>query len=388
MRAGSAAATLRRPTAVAFLGTLAIGVPLPVLPQYVDGPLGYGPVVVGIVMGAQSAATLVTRAAAGRLSDRDNPRRAVLFGLGACSVAGLCYCLAATLAGGAALAMLLAGRAVLGLGESLVITGSMALGIQLAGPARAGLVIVWVGIALFGAFGLGAPVGNALYHAAGFGPVAALACAVPLAGLALGWGLPATTPVPGLSTPLGTVLRWVTPAGACLALSGLGYAAIISFLPLLLAARGWGGAGLALSAFAGGFILARLAFGAWPDRYGGRRVALGSLAVELVGQVLLWRAPSLTAAAVGAGLTGAGYSIAFPSLGIEAIRRVPPQNRGVALGIYVAFLDVALGAGAPALGVLVSLAGYPAAFGMGAAACALAIAATWRLPARLAVGQT
>jgi len=77
---------------------------------------------------------------------------------------------------------------------------------------------------------------------------------------------------------------------------------------------------------------------------------------------LLAASPSLPAALVGAALTGFGYSLVYPALGVEAVRRAPPQNRGLAIGAYTAFLDVALGFGTPALGVLAERAGLGGAF--------------------------
>ena len=44
------------------------------------------------------------------------------------------------------------------------------------------------------------------------------------------------------------------------------------------------------------------------------------------------------------------------------MRLVPPQNRGLAMGAYTAFLDVALGFGTPALGFLAEYAGLGSVF--------------------------
>ena len=52
----------------------------------------------------------------------------------------------------------------------------------------------------------------------------------------------------------------------------------------------------------------------------------------------------------------------YPALGVEAVRSVPPQNRGLAMGAYTAFLDVALGFGTPVLGFLAERAGLGSAF--------------------------
>ena len=53
----------------------------------------------------------------------------------------------------------------------------------------------------------------------------------------------------------------------------------------------------------------------------------------------------------GAGLTGLGYALVYPGLGVEAVKRAPPESRGLAMGAYTAFLDVALGFGTPLLGL-------------------------------------
>ncbi len=344
-----------------------------VLPLFIHGVLGYSTTIVGAVVGTQSLATLLSRPHAGTFTDRAGPRQAIAWGLAACSVSGLALAAAASERTGA-LGSLVLGRLALGVGESLLITGALALAIRRVGQWRSGLAIVWVGLALFGAYALGAPAGQAAFSASGLAPVAGAVVAAPLIGLLLASRMARVTPMPLRRVPMTTVLRWVAPAGAALALSAIGYAAIVSFLPLLMEARDWGNAGLALGAFAAGFILARVVFASWPDRHGHRRVAIGFLAIEAIGLLLLWLAPTGMVAELGAALTGAGYSIAFPALGIEAIRSVPSENRGVALGTWAAFLDFGLGVGAPLLGVIAGLAGLQAPFGVGVLGCGAAIA--------------
>src|SRR6202040_1341802 len=64
-----------------FVGFLTIGLPLPVLPLHLHYTLGLSPVVVGIVIGAQFAAALLSRAWAGGLADARGPKRAMVMGL-------------------------------------------------------------------------------------------------------------------------------------------------------------------------------------------------------------------------------------------------------------------------------------------------------------------
>ena len=73
------------------------------------------------------------------------------------------------------------------------------------------------------------------------------------------------------------------------------------------------------------------------------------------------------AVAVG---TGIGCSLVFPSLGIEVLRRVSDESRGIAIGGFAAFQDLAIGITGPVLGA-VAASDRPATvflFGAGAAA--------------------
>src|SRR5205823_3597758 len=63
-----------------FLVYFTIGAPLPVLSLFVHDRLGFDPIIVGIVIGAQAAATLLARPLAGGVSDRRGTRAAVAIG--------------------------------------------------------------------------------------------------------------------------------------------------------------------------------------------------------------------------------------------------------------------------------------------------------------------
>ncbi|HRY04433.1 MAG TPA: MFS transporter, partial [Beijerinckiaceae bacterium] len=73
-------------------------------------------------------------------------------------------------------------------------------------------------------------------------------------------------------------------------------------------------------------------------------------------------ATSAIPATIGAGLVGFGYALVFPGLGVEAVRRAPPESRGLAMGAYTACLDLALGASGPALGLIASGFGFTSVF--------------------------
>jgi MFS family permease len=353
---------------VIFFGYVSIAMPLAVLPLQVHDRLGFGTLVVGATIGIQSLVTLVTRQLAGSLCDRKGAKLVVLLGGASAMVAGLAYlfaCFGLLEASQSLLAILIA-RVLLGVGESLFMTGSLAWSIGVVGPGNTGKVMVWVGIGMYGAVAVAAPLGIWLMKVAGL--VAVALCAILCSLLATLIGVliaPSATPS-GDRLPFVSVAARIAPFGAGLALATLGFGAIATFAALDFQAKGWPGAGFALSGFGGAYIATRVIFGDWPDRFGGARVAVISLIVEACGQILLWLAPAPTVAFAGAMMTGAGFSLVFPSFGIEAVKHIPPANRGSALGAYVAFFDLGFALAGPVSGLIAGALGYPPVFAVGA----------------------
>jgi MFS family permease len=347
-----------------WVGFLIIGLAMPVLPLHVYHDLGLGTFVVGIVAGSQFAASLVSRVWAGHYADRKGGKRAVLSGLIAASLAGLLYLasLQFTRMPVLSVTILVLGRALLGAAESFIITGALGWGLSAVDKAHAGKVIAWIGTAMYAAFASGAPAGSALYARYGFASIALATTLVPL--ITFVFVLPLRSPLP-VSRPqasIATVLRSVWVPGVGLAFSSIGFGAITAFVTLFYSNQGWPDGWMAFTAFAVAFILARVLFGHLPDRMGGAKVALLCIFIEAAGQMLIWFAHGPAIALLGAFLTGCGYSLIYPGLGLEAVGRVAPENRGLAMGAYTAFLDLALGIAAPSLGLAAAHFGLAAIF--------------------------
>ncbi len=387
-----------RIVATVFLNLLCyvtIGLPLAVIPGFTRDTLGFDAVLAGLAVSLQYLATFASRAPAGRLVDGAGPKCSVMIGLASCMIAGLLLVatgqLALALPDRPALALLtlLASRLVLGVAESLTATGSISWAIGRVGPGRTAQVISWNGMASYGGIALGAPLGVILAHrgnaAEGFTLLGLLPVLLGGIGLTLAARRPAVPPVPGERLAFLAILGRVLPYGAVLSLGSVGFGVIAAFITLFYAAhgwpaRGWTGAASALSAFGLVFIAARLAFATAIVRHGGLRVAIVSLAVEAVGLMILWRSGDARIALCGAALTGAGFALVFPALGVEAVRRVGPENRGAALGAYSVFLDVSLGLSGPLLGLIANHAGYAALFLAASAACLIGVSLTvWLL---------
>jgi MFS family permease len=363
-----------------FVAFLVIGVAMPVLPLYVHDGLGFGPFVVGLVAGSQFAASLISRPWAGHYSDGRDSKRAVVAGLLAASASGLIYLCSLLFrdAPGASVAVLLLGRGALGGAESLIITAAVSWGLAIVDARNTGKVIAWVGSAMFAAFAIGAPVGSALYAGYGFAAIAVVTALAPLVTLLLIAPLPAVVPVPRARLSFAKVFGSVWVPGLGSALGSVGFGAVTTFAALLFADRGWTQGWLAYTAYAVAFILARVFFGHASDKFGGAKVALVCVLIETAGQALMWLAVRPELALVGAALTGFGFSLVYPGFGVEAVRRVPAQSRGLAMGAYTAFLDLAQGVASPALGLVAKGAGLNVVFLVSAftVLCA-ALVASW-----------
>jgi predicted MFS family arabinose efflux permease len=68
------------------------------------------------------------------------------------------------------------------------------------------------------------------------------------------------------------------------------------------------------------------------------------------GLVLMWLSRNALLASSGAAITGFGYALVYPGPGVEPVHGTSPENRGLAMGIYNAFLDVAMAIRSPVLG--------------------------------------
>src|SRR6266576_464854 len=76
---------------VVFISFLIIGMAMPVLPLHVHHGLGLSTFVVGLVVGSQFTASLVSQIWAGRYADSRGAKYAVVTGLLVAAVAGLLY---------------------------------------------------------------------------------------------------------------------------------------------------------------------------------------------------------------------------------------------------------------------------------------------------------
>jgi predicted MFS family arabinose efflux permease len=198
-----------------------------------------------------------------------------------------------------------------------------------------------------------------LWGLASIGILTILICAI---SFFVAWHKDPVPVEPGEHLPFAHVLGRVAPHGMGLALGGVSYSVLATFVTLFYAHRHWSGAALCLTAFGVGFIAVRVLFVRTINHFGGYPVAIASLLTEAVGMILLWQAASPWMAMAGAAIGGLGLSLVFPAIGVEAVKRVPEFNRGTALAVYTAFADVSFFLVGPIAGYLIGFFGYSSIF--------------------------
>ncbi|MNK56226.1 major facilitator superfamily transporter [compost metagenome] len=353
-----------------------IGISLGILPKFIKQELGFDNLAVGLVIGLQALATLLTRSYAGKTTDVLGSKISTTRGILLVLSAGVLYMCACTVVSIPllSLSLLLMSRIVHGIAESFLVTGMLTWGIGLLGQQNSGKVMTWNGIAMYAGIAIGAPFSLWIVQ---FGTILAFSSILVLAFIS--WtaskGLPIVLAHKGhLRTPFYKVIGKVFPQGIALAFSSIAFACIASFIALLFSQKNWDGASLGFLFFGGSYILTRVFFSSYPDRFGGFKVAMISILIEIAGQLCIGLSTSSWTAILGCTLTGIGFSLVFPSLGVLAIQKITPQMRGTALGAYAAFFDLSLGISGPTAGLIAGWFNYQSIYFFGAFSCVIAIA--------------
>ncbi|OUY05618.1 arabinose transporter [Acinetobacter populi] len=364
-----------------FLCYLTISAPLAVIPIFVHDSLNINNFGVGVAVGIHFLATVLTRPYAGRLSDNVSSKRATLQGILALLVTAVFYYLATVLSFGTTVSfiLLLVGRICHGYAESLLISGHIAWGLSLFGQQQAGRLLSLTGMAIFGALAVGAPIGLTLFNHFGFSSLVILLLLMPVLAFALYFPIHAVKVHKGAPLALKQVMAYVWKYGLILALQGVGFACIGTFIVLYFKAQGWLYSEFALASFGVAFVLVRIFAGHSTDHYSGYWIAGISLLVELLGLSVIFIAPNAQLAIVGTFLTGMGCSLVYPALGVELIKQAPVQVRGTAMSVYSAFQDISYAVCAPLFGLIALQFNYATTFMLAACCVAFGWILNWRM---------
>lgn len=385
---------MRRPFVVLWLATLlfylGFQLLLPVIPLYATA-LGAREAHVGLIIGVFALAAMVLRPLAGDLADRLGRRPLVLLGTAIFALAPLGYAVVATVPG------LLLLRVFHGTGMGLGPTAATVIAADLTPPDRRGAAMGAYGLASAVALAIGPYLGGELVRRLGFTATFLVATAVEAGALLLAWTLPETRPVDGLPSVQAPVpgasasargrlarfwRRWfssaaVFPSGLVLTLY-VSYGGLATLLPLFAERRQLGNPGLFFTVFALMSLVVRSPAGRLSDRLGRRAVLAPALALAGVGLVLLGLARSPRMFLGSAALYGVGFGAGSPVLLAMTADRVPPAERGRAMGTLYAAWELGIFGGSILLGLCATGLGYEATWWIAAAMAAVGAAAALR----------
>lgn len=353
-----------------FIGYFIIGLSLSVLPIFITKSLGYSLLIAGMVISLQYISTFFLRAYSGKVIDGKGPKPAVLFSMIGFSLTGIFLILAYYFKFSPilSLAFLVITRLLTGCAEGMVGASPINWAIMALGEKHTAKIISYNGVACYGALAMGASLGIVIEHKFGLYGIGILSIILGIIGFFFAKTKENKTNTnPQENQSFWKVLGKVAPFGVCLALGGIGFASISTFITLYYNFFHWNNGALCLSIFGALFVAGRLVFSNVINNYGGIKVAIACLFVETIGLLIIAFATNAQMALVGAGVTGLGFSLIFPALGVMAIKSVSPSSQGSALAGYGLFIDISLGVAGPIIGSVADFFGMQFIFPFSAA---------------------
>jgi len=356
----------------------AFGVALFALPLYVTGPIGGDAAAAGLTVGAFALTALVLRPLAGRLADRFG-RLPLLFGGATIAAASLALLLIAE-----SLPAVVALRLLAGVAEAAFFVAGFAALADLAPEARMGEALSYNSLGLYLGIAFGPLLGAALVELAGFGLAwtGAAVLALLAAGLTLLVG-ETRTEAPAADAEHHLIHRPAIPIGLGFLAALIAMGGFLAFSSLQAMQVHLDNAGLALFIYGAVVVVCRIAFARVPDRVPSLALGTAALAAISVGLVIAASLHSPAGLLIGAAVLAVGVAFSTPAFFSAIFATASPSQRGVASGTASAVIDLGLGIGPIALGLVAEGFGIPWAFAAGAVVAAVGAIWTLRL-ARLA----
>lgn len=325
----------------------AVGVAIFTLPSFVTGPLGGEEGDAGLVFGAFAVSALLLRPVAGRLSDTGG-RRPLLVGGALLAAAGL-----AATAYAPGLVSLVGLRLVLGVAEAAFFVASFAALADLAPPSRMGEAVSYNSLGLYLGLAIGPPLGEVVVESAGFTAAWWTAAGLAVLTATVAWLIPETRGRPDPEAPPARLIhRPAVPASLGFFTSLVAIGGFLAFSSLYAAEIGLSSTSVPLLVYGLVVVGCRVVFAKLPDRV--PPLPLGAVSLlAICGGLLIcasWSTPS--GMLVGTVVLAVGVAFCTPAFFSAVFATASPHERGSAAGTASIFLDLGLGLGPIALGLL------------------------------------
>jgi MFS family permease len=341
---------------------MSIGMLLPVVPLFVQGPLGGGDLAVGIAVGAFSAGAVLLRPYAGRIGDRWGRKVLIVGGAFTVAVAVVLYLLATNVV------LLVGARLLGGVGEAAFFVGAGTMITDLAPSDRRGEAISYWSVAVYGGLAFGPTLGEIVLDNDHYARVWTVSAVLALVAALLGLlthetgdrQAPTINPVTGRRPPL--LHRSALAPGAVLFLGLVGLAGFTEFVPLYVPQVGLSDSRSVFLVYGCVILLVRIVGARLPDRIGPLKAGTGATGLAAIGMTIMAAIPTAWGLYLGTFVFSIGMSLLYPALLTLALTGVPDNERGSAVGTVSSFFDASQGLGAVILGGVAVVGGYRGSF--------------------------
>ena len=354
--------------AAGFAYFLSLGMLLPAVPRYVEGPLGGGSVAVGVAVGSLFVGAVALRPWAGRIGDRVGRRVLIIAGAAIVGVSVVLY--------GAveSLPFLVGARLLTGIGEAAFFVGAATMITDLAPSERRGEAISYWSVAVYGGLAFGPALGESVLDERGFDAVWIASGILAAVAVLLSLGtrdVPRPDAAP--STTGSVVNRAAVGPGSVLFCGLIALAGFTAFVPLYADEIGLGGAESVFLVYGGLVLVVRVVGARLPDQLGGRVAGTLALAASALGMAVMALWGTTAGLFAGTVLFALGASLLYPALLLLALSRAPDAERGSVVGTFSSFFDLSQGLGSLLVGGVAAATSYQGAFGAGAIAAVLGL---------------
>ena len=328
---------------------------------------------VGLIMGVVAVTALAVRPLSGWTVETLGRKKTMLAGPAAFAVGSAAYAFAGSIPA------LLALRTLHGLGIGTFNTGAPTLVSDQAPVSRRGEALGYFGISQTVSQAVGPAIGLFFMEAWGFRWLFGISAGMALISLVL-CVLLKDHHVPGPSRRLAwNMFLSVKALPPMILVLGASFAtgSFISFVPLYGRSQGISNPGFFFMIYAAVMLLSRPICGRVSDRVGRMAVVGPGMVLISIGFVLLALSGRWWSLGLSAAILGAGVGAAIPALMALMIDVVGPAERGGAMSTFGIGMDVGIGIGSVAQGMVIEAYGFGPAFGLTAVLPVATMAAYW-----------
>jgi MFS family permease len=365
-------------TGAALVFFVYIGMLIPIVPLFIEGPLDAGEFGIGMTIAVFALAAIMARPFLGRLADRYG-RRVLM--VGGATVAGLSGIGSSQVS---EFWQLLVLRGLTGIGEAAMFVGAATLIADMSPRDRRAEGASYFSVAVFGGIGMGPIIGEAVLNDTNFerGFFVAGLLAFVSAGLAL-FAPARVEPIEAIDDTIASAApatgrrRLIHPAaimpGLVLAAGVAAFASFGAFVPEYSRSVGLASSGGLFAVYALVSILVRVFGATLPERLGPRRAVTIALSNVLIGLAILAAFPTVPALWVAAVFVGIGMAFNYPSLLALTVNRASDSDRAWAVSSFTMFFEVGSVAGGLLIGAFAEAVGKQLGFLGGVMFCVLGL---------------